>query len=227
MKFSTGTPARLALALSFSLVLAACGNGGGGSSSSGAPVSPVPGSATYLTMYQGNWLQKTVQPMQFPQGIVGPESQRERRIFSAPDANGRITIENQIEYFDTTIAANDFTTVPYATLKTVTPFTAVYARTQTLPSIFSGASHDVLTVTGTGSTVSATAGTAAPAAITQETVSGVPSWRVTFTNGTKSVVQARNEAARTLEIAVMTSAVNGVPNGELAIYGFAQTFVKP
>ena len=227
MKFSTGTPARLALALSFSLVLAACGNGGGGGSSaqnSGVAVPPVPGSATYMVMYQGNWLQKAVQPLPYI-GQIGPESVRERRIFSAPDANGKITIEKQVEYFDSTITATDYTTVPYATLKTDTPFSAVYARTQTQASIFAGASHDVLTVTGVGSTVSATPGTAAPVAITQETVSGIPSWRVTFTSG-RSVVQARNEGAGTIEIQLMTSAVNGVPNSELAINGFAQSFIK-
>ena len=224
MKFSTGIPVRFALALSFSLGLVACGNGGGGSSAqqnAGAPVTPsAPGSATYLAIYQGNWVQKTVQPLQFPQGFVGPESVRERKIFSAPDANGRIQIEIQTEYFDTTLAATDYTTVPYASLKTVIPLTAIYARTQTLAGVLGGASHDVLTVTRTASTVSAT-GTA----ITQETVSGVDSWRVTFPSG-RSVVQARNEAGGTGEIGLMVSAVNGVASSELAIVGSIQSFVK-
>ncbi|MET0335552.1 MAG: hypothetical protein ABW190_14870 [Rhizobacter sp.] len=193
-------------------MLAACG--GGNDREDAVPTN-------YLAKFQGTWRELCANPIPFSAGVWGPPSVRKKFAVSAPDSTGRVNFEIVEEFFDTTMTCWDTTATPYATVRTTTIATAVYAGRQSHPTTYGTAMHDVLALTRPASAVQAT-GTG----ISSVTVSGTPVWRITFSGGQ---TVDRNQQAPALTSSALPLLKITVNNGEfyeLGVPGNGQNFFQ-
>ena len=197
--------------LMISLFLAACGGG---------EDEKVSYPANYLTKYQGTWIVQCSAQIPYGMNTFGPSSIREKIVFSAPDAAGKVTIEVIQEYFDTTLSCYNYTGTPYAVIKNILPLEALMDREASLPAFVGRANYDVLKVTQRASELSAT-GTG----ISSTSVNGTPAWRITFPDG-KTVDRNAAVAAASGELALLIGLVNGGAIIELNVYGNTNRYVK-
>jgi hypothetical protein len=174
----------------------------------------------YLAKYQGVWVEQCAMPINFSAGVFGPGSMRAKYSISAPDAAGKVFIEQAIDFFDSTLNCYDIATVPYATITAESSIGAVFSRLETLIASAGSGSFDVLTVNLPAGNVSAIG-----VGITSETVGGTAVWRITFSDG-RVIDQDKSIPAATGELALLSATVNNVPNAEMTIYGAQQRYIK-
>jgi hypothetical protein len=198
-------------------LLSGCGGGGGAdSTTTSVPV------ATSLAKYQGKWVQQCAEPIPVAGGGFSAGSVRETLDISAPDGNGKVSIQSTEEFFGSVLACYDETTPAYANVKNVLPAEAVFARQQLLQANAGNATYDVVKITQRESDV-----TAVGAGITSVDVAGVATWRITFQDGS-STDREKRFAALSGELALLTSDLiaNGQLIAELRTYGGQQPYRK-
>jgi hypothetical protein len=195
-------------------VLAGCG-GGGSDSASTPKVDP-----RYLAKYQGSWIEQCASQISFPGGVFGPASMREKITISAPDANGKILIEQTTDFFDTTLSCYDQTTVPYATMTALRMLDATFARLEAQAGSPQLPAFDVLIVNQPESGVSAT-GTG----ISSQTVNGAEFWRVTFSDG-RFHEESKVLPAASGELSLMPLEINGIPNSAIVLNSMSNIYLK-
>jgi hypothetical protein len=210
--------------------LSACGGGSDSASQPVIPVAPVVTTAPstpipsvpidYLKKYQGTWIQQCAEQIAFGSSpvVYGSASSRKKLVVSAPNADGKITIDAIEEFFDVTVACGDYASVPKVSLKESISTTGSFSRLVTL-TYFGPTVFDAVNLSQPESTVLAIGSGAS-----KIVVNGVPKWKIMFSDG-KSFEQDAITPAFNGEIAFLLTSVNTVGN-VIRIFGDASEYYK-
>jgi hypothetical protein len=189
------------------------GCGGGGTSPSpsapnAAPATGVP--LDYLAKYQGTWIQGC-KSIFYGGATYGPSASRKKFVISAPDAQGKISIDSIEDYFDTYVTCNSLTS-PKVSVKESISTTATFVRVQSL-FLVGNENFDVLNLSQPQSAVIATG-----SGYSLVTVAGVQKLRITFSGGEALDIDAVTPAFNG-EFPIFLGGFNGIGN---AIYTYAE-----